>query len=91
MIKMHEIKRKKIRQTNFSPRGKKKDILGYTGPAQLQRRSSNAVMITDDVLKVHKHEIFLNFFFRNRKLMVPWACKTRFLKIVFDSAEIFDF
>ncbi len=42
-------------------------------------------------LKVHKHEIFLFFFCRNWNLMVPRACNTRFLKIVFDSAEIFDF
>ncbi len=34
---------------------------------------------------------FFDFFGRNRKLMVPRACNTRFLKIVFDSAEIFDF
>ncbi len=39
-------------------------------------------------LKVHKHEIFFDFFCRNRNLMVPGACNTRFLKIVFDSAEI---
>jgi hypothetical protein len=31
------------------------------------------------------------FFCRNRILMVSRACNTRFLKIVFDSAEIFDF
>ncbi len=42
-------------------------------------------------LKVHKHEVFLYFFCKNRNLMVPRACNTRFLKIVFDSAEIFDF
>ncbi len=42
-------------------------------------------------LKVHKHEFFIYFFCRNRNLMVPRACNTRFLKIVFDSAEIFDF
>jgi hypothetical protein len=29
-------------------------------------------------------------FCRNRNHMVPRACNTRFLKIVFDSAEIFD-
>ncbi len=40
-------------------------------------------------LKVHKHEIFFTFFRRNH--MVPRACNTRFLKILFDSAEIFDF
>jgi hypothetical protein len=34
---------------------------------------------------------FKYFFCRNRILMVPRACNTRFLKIVFDSAEIFDF
>jgi hypothetical protein len=43
-------------------------------------------------LKVHKHEkFFFTFLCRNRNLMVPRACNTRFLKIVFDSAEIFDF
>jgi hypothetical protein len=42
-------------------------------------------------LKVHKHESFFYFFCRNRNHMVPRACNTRFLKIVFDSAEIFDF
>ncbi len=34
---------------------------------------------------------FKYFFCRNRNLMVPRACNTRFLKIVFDSAEIFNF
>ncbi len=35
---------------------------------------------------------FLKYFYcRNRNLMVPRACNMRFLKIVFDSAEIFDF
>ncbi len=34
---------------------------------------------------------YFYFFCRNRILMVPRACNTRFLKIVFDSAEIFDF
>jgi hypothetical protein len=42
-------------------------------------------------LKVHKHDIFFQFFCRSRNLMVPRACNARFLKIVFDSAEIFDF
>jgi hypothetical protein len=42
-------------------------------------------------LKVHKHFFFFYFFCRNRNLMVPRACNMRFLKIVFDSAEIFDF
>jgi hypothetical protein len=44
---------KKIRQTNFSPRAKKKDILGHTDAAQIQRRSNDAVMITTDVLTSH--------------------------------------
>jgi hypothetical protein len=44
------------------------------------------------LLKVHKHDIFLKYFFcRNQIFMVPRACNTRFLKILFDSAEIFDF
>ncbi len=35
---------------------------------------------------------FFNYFFcRNRNHMVPRACKTRFLKIIFKLAEIFDF
>jgi hypothetical protein len=34
---------------------------------------------------------FFDFFCINRNLMVPRACNTRFLKIVFNSAEIFDF
>jgi hypothetical protein len=34
---------------------------------------------------------FKYFFCRNRFLMVSSACNTRFLKIVFNSAEIFDF
>ncbi len=34
---------------------------------------------------------FCWIFCRNRNLMVPRACNTRFLKIIFDSAEIFDF
>jgi hypothetical protein len=42
-------------------------------------------------LKVHKHDIFFQFFCRNRNLIVPRPCNTRFLKIIFDSAEIFDF
>jgi hypothetical protein len=36
-------------------------------------------------------KFFFDFFSRNRNLFVPRACNTRFLKIVFDSAEIFDF
>ncbi len=40
-------------------------------------------------LKVHEHEFFLYFFCRNRDHMVPRACNTRFLKILFDSAEMF--
>ncbi len=36
-------------------------------------------------------KFFFDFFCRNQVLMVPRACNTRFLKIVFDSAEIFDF
>ncbi len=36
-------------------------------------------------LQVHKHDFFFDFFCRNRNLMVPRACNTRFLKIVFDS------
>jgi hypothetical protein len=43
-------------------------------------------------LKVHKHEIFFFYFYcRNRNNRVPRACNTRFLKIVFELAEIFDF
>ncbi len=34
---------------------------------------------------------FKYFFCRNRNHMVPRACNTRFLKIIFDSAEIIDF
>ncbi len=40
----------KIRQTSFSPRG---NILGLIGAAQLQRRSTDAVMIPADVLTTH--------------------------------------
>ena len=40
----------KIRQTSFSPRG---NILGLTDAAQLQRRSTDAVMIPADVLTTH--------------------------------------
>jgi hypothetical protein len=47
--------------------------------------------ITHVCLKVHKHDIFFYFFCRNRNFMVPRACNTRFLKIVFDSAEILEF
>jgi hypothetical protein len=39
----------------------------------------------------NKHEIFLYFFCRNRNLMVPRDRNTRFFKIVFVSAEMFDF
>jgi hypothetical protein len=39
---------------------------------------------------IHKHEIFL-FFLRNQIRMVLRACNTRFLKIIFDLAEIFKF
>ncbi len=49
------------------------------------------IILDEKVLKVHKHKIFFYFFCRNRILMVPGACNTRFLKIVFDSAEIFDY
>ncbi len=34
---------------------------------------------------------YINIFGRNRNHMVPSSCKTRFLKIVFDSAKILDF
>ncbi len=44
-----------------------------------------------NLLKVNKHEFFFFFFCKNRNLMVPRVCNTRFLKIVFDSAKIFDF
>ena len=40
----------KIRQTSFSPRC---NILGLTDAAQLQRRSTDAVMIPADVLTTH--------------------------------------
>ena len=40
----------KIRQTSFSPRG---NILGLIDAAQLQRRSTDAVMIPADVLTTH--------------------------------------
>ena len=40
----------KIRQTSFSPRG---NILGLTDAAQLQRRSTDAVMIPAGVLTTH--------------------------------------
>ncbi len=40
----------KIRQTKFSPRG---NILGLIDAAQLQRRSTDAVMIPDGVLTPH--------------------------------------
>ncbi len=36
-------------------------------------------------------KFFFNFFCRNRNFMVPRACNTRFLKIVFYLAEIFNF
>jgi hypothetical protein len=48
--------RKKIRQINFSPRGKK-DTLRYTDAAQLQRPSSDAV--TELVL--HRKKRFTSF------------------------------
>ncbi len=41
------------------------------------------------LLKVHKHEHFFFTFFAETENL--WACNTRFLKIIFDSAEIFDF
>jgi hypothetical protein len=40
----------KIRQTSFSPRG---NILGLIDAAQLQRRSTDAVMIPADILTTH--------------------------------------
>ncbi len=49
------------------------------------------MFLTQISLKVHKHEICCCLFCKNRNLMVPRACNTRFLKIIFDSAEIFDF
>ncbi len=44
-----------------------------------------------ETFKVHKHDIFLmNFFADTETLcMVPRACNTRFLKIVFDSAKFY--
>ncbi len=41
-------------------------------------------------LKVHKHAIFFTFFAETETLWFIRACNTRFLKIVFDLAEIFD-
>jgi hypothetical protein len=44
------------------------------------------------VLKVHKHEIFfLTFFAETESLWSQGPVTRDFLKIVFDSAEIFDF
>jgi hypothetical protein len=40
----------KIRQTSFSPRG---NILGLIDAPQLQRRSTDTVMIPADVLTTH--------------------------------------
>jgi hypothetical protein len=40
-------------------------------------------------LKVYKHEIFFGILLQKPKPYGPRACNTRFLKIVFDSAEIF--
>jgi hypothetical protein len=40
----------KIRQTSFSPRG---NILGLIDAAQLQRQSTDAIMIPADVLTTH--------------------------------------
>ncbi len=51
---MREIKwRKIIRQLTFHHVTRKKGILGYTDAAQLQRWTSDAVMITADVLTSH--------------------------------------
>jgi hypothetical protein len=36
-------------------------------------------------------KFFFDFFCRNRNLVVPRAWNTRFLKIIFDWAEVFDF
>jgi hypothetical protein len=49
-------------------------------------------LITDfySVKGTQAWNFFCDFFCRNRNLMVLRACNTRFLKIVFDSAEIFD-
>jgi hypothetical protein len=56
---------------------------------------SNIILLlleaTDLKRYLHKHDIFFIFFCRNRNLMVPRAYNTRLLKLVFDSAEIFDF
>jgi hypothetical protein len=52
---------------------------------------SNLILVWVCAEQVHKHEFFILFFCRNQNLMVPRACNTRFLKIVFDSVEIFDF
>ncbi len=50
MIKNEERKSAKL---TFHRVARKKDILGYTDAAQLLRRSSDAVMITADVLTAH--------------------------------------
>ncbi len=53
-----------------------------------------SIYLPSSSLKVHKHAIFFLTFFaetETRNLTVPRACNMRFLKIVFDSAEIFDF
>jgi hypothetical protein len=44
---------RKSAKLTFHHVARKKDILGYTDAAQLQRRSSDAVMITADVLTAH--------------------------------------
>ncbi len=43
---------------------------------------SETFFLSSDFFKVHRNRILM---------VVPRACNTRFLKIVFDSAEIFDF
>ncbi len=61
-------------------------LYAETGP-----KEDHAVLALQHILKVHKHEIFFDFFCRNRNHIVPRACNTRFLKIFFELAEIFDF
>ncbi len=56
-------------------------------PARLHR----LVKSTPGLLKgTQAWNFFFYFFCRNRNHMVQRACNTRFVKIIFDSAEIFD-
>jgi hypothetical protein len=62
-----------------------------SGSEPAKREIWNCVQIGLHCMKGTQAGNFFLLFCGNRNLMVPRACNTRFLIIIFDSAEMFDF